>query len=151
MLNVLCCPGYRHEPFQHCPQGDSHARGKCWCDASQNFGTCHSLSLHGRCLILFYRLWVVFLLKEIWRPVPIEGWLLMLPIYYAHRKSVSKRWSTYLNNWPLLRAECCKSIVVIILLKHRIPTEQYIGLIGWIASSTGTKFVFSIDLKAITR
>ncbi|KIY70889.1 glycosyltransferase family 15 protein [Cylindrobasidium torrendii FP15055 ss-10] len=29
--------GYRHEPFQHCPQGASHAKGKCWCDASQNF------------------------------------------------------------------------------------------------------------------
>jgi alpha 1,2-mannosyltransferase len=30
--------GYRHEPFQHCPQGDSHKRGKCWCDPAQNFG-----------------------------------------------------------------------------------------------------------------
>ncbi|KAF9533004.1 glycosyltransferase family 15 protein [Crepidotus variabilis] len=29
--------GYRHEPFQHCPQGDSHKRGKCWCDPAQNF------------------------------------------------------------------------------------------------------------------
>jgi len=29
--------GYRHEPFQHCPQGASHAKGKCWCDSSQNF------------------------------------------------------------------------------------------------------------------
>jgi len=29
--------GYRHEPFQHCPQGDIHTRGKCWCDESQNF------------------------------------------------------------------------------------------------------------------
>lgn len=29
--------GYRHEPFQHCPQGASHARGKCWCDPKQNF------------------------------------------------------------------------------------------------------------------
>lgn len=30
--------GYRHEPFQHCPQGDAHKRGKCWCDPEQNFG-----------------------------------------------------------------------------------------------------------------
>jgi len=30
--------GYRHEPFQHCPQGDAHKRGKCWCDPDQNFG-----------------------------------------------------------------------------------------------------------------
>ena len=30
--------GYRHEPFQHCPQGDVHKRGKCWCDPGQNFG-----------------------------------------------------------------------------------------------------------------
>lgn len=30
--------GYRHEPFQHCPQGESHKRGKCWCDPAQNFG-----------------------------------------------------------------------------------------------------------------
>jgi len=29
--------GYRHEPFQHCPQGESHARGKCWCDVNNNF------------------------------------------------------------------------------------------------------------------
>ncbi|KJA27199.1 glycosyltransferase family 15 protein [Hypholoma sublateritium FD-334 SS-4] len=29
--------GYRHEPFQHCPQGESHKRGKCWCDETQNF------------------------------------------------------------------------------------------------------------------
>ncbi|PAV23261.1 glycosyltransferase family 15 [Pyrrhoderma noxium] len=29
--------GYRHEPFQHCPQGAEHARGKCWCDEKDNF------------------------------------------------------------------------------------------------------------------
>ena len=29
--------GYRHEPFQHCPQGEAHARGKCWCDINNNF------------------------------------------------------------------------------------------------------------------
>jgi alpha 1,2-mannosyltransferase len=29
--------GYRHEPFQHCPQGSSHAKGKCWCDEGTNF------------------------------------------------------------------------------------------------------------------
>jgi alpha 1,2-mannosyltransferase len=29
--------GYRHEPFQHCPQGASHARGKCWCNPKENF------------------------------------------------------------------------------------------------------------------
>jgi len=29
--------GYRHEPFQHCPQGEAHTRGKCWCDANDNF------------------------------------------------------------------------------------------------------------------
>ncbi|KAG1878070.1 glycosyltransferase family 15 protein [Suillus subalutaceus] len=29
--------GYRHEPFQHCPQGNLHAKGKCWCDPGQNF------------------------------------------------------------------------------------------------------------------
>ncbi|KAJ3562371.1 hypothetical protein NP233_g9614 [Leucocoprinus birnbaumii] len=29
--------GYRHEPFQHCPQGDAHRKGKCWCDESENF------------------------------------------------------------------------------------------------------------------
>lgn len=29
--------GYRHNPFQHCPQGDSHAQGKCWCDPTDNF------------------------------------------------------------------------------------------------------------------
>ncbi|KAG1715703.1 hypothetical protein ID866_1466 [Astraeus odoratus] len=29
--------GYRHEPFQHCPQGDIHKNGKCWCDPGMNF------------------------------------------------------------------------------------------------------------------
>ncbi|KAJ9104391.1 hypothetical protein QFC20_004527 [Naganishia adeliensis] len=29
--------GYRHEPFQMCPQGDAHARGKCWCDINNDF------------------------------------------------------------------------------------------------------------------
>ncbi|EAU88529.2 alpha-1,2-mannosyltransferase [Coprinopsis cinerea okayama7 len=29
--------GYRHEPFQHCPQGASHKKGKCWCDENDNF------------------------------------------------------------------------------------------------------------------
>ncbi|KAF8522291.1 glycosyltransferase family 15 protein [Hysterangium stoloniferum] len=29
--------GYRHEPFQHCPQGEAHAKGKCWCDINDNF------------------------------------------------------------------------------------------------------------------
>ncbi|KAJ7155949.1 glycosyltransferase family 15 protein [Mycena crocata] len=29
--------GYRHEPFQHCPQGAAHTKGKCWCDETQNF------------------------------------------------------------------------------------------------------------------
>lgn len=29
--------GYRHEPFQHCPQGAAHSKGKCWCDEGSNF------------------------------------------------------------------------------------------------------------------
>lgn len=29
--------GYRHAPFEHCPQGEAHARGKCWCDVKDNF------------------------------------------------------------------------------------------------------------------
>ncbi|TDL23887.1 glycosyl transferase [Rickenella mellea] len=29
--------GYRHYPFQHCPQGDSWTRGKCECDVENNF------------------------------------------------------------------------------------------------------------------
>ncbi|CAL1704404.1 unnamed protein product [Somion occarium] len=29
--------GYKHNPFQHCPQGDAHTKGKCWCDPSDNF------------------------------------------------------------------------------------------------------------------
>ena len=30
--------GYRHNPFQHCPQGDLHKKGKCWCNPKENFG-----------------------------------------------------------------------------------------------------------------
>ncbi|KAJ7172462.1 glycosyltransferase family 15 protein [Mycena filopes] len=33
--------GYRHEPFQHCPQGAAHDKGKCWCNQKDNFGTKH--------------------------------------------------------------------------------------------------------------
>jgi alpha 1,2-mannosyltransferase len=29
--------GYRHGPYQHCPQGDDHRRGKCWCEEKDNF------------------------------------------------------------------------------------------------------------------
>lgn len=29
--------GYRHNPFQHCPQGEAHKKGKCWCDPKDNF------------------------------------------------------------------------------------------------------------------
>lgn len=29
--------GYKHNPFTHCPQGESHARGKCWCNVNDNF------------------------------------------------------------------------------------------------------------------
>ncbi|KAI0375003.1 glycosyltransferase family 15 protein [Pilatotrama ljubarskyi] len=29
--------GYRHNPFQHCPQGELHKKGKCWCNPSENF------------------------------------------------------------------------------------------------------------------
>ncbi|KAG8754742.1 alpha 1,2-mannosyltransferase 2.4.1 [Serendipita sp. 396] len=29
--------GYRHDPFQHCPQGDHHRNGKCWCEEKDNF------------------------------------------------------------------------------------------------------------------
>ncbi|KAJ7693144.1 glycosyltransferase family 15 protein [Mycena rosella] len=29
--------GYRHEPFQHCPQAPAHGRGQCECDITNNF------------------------------------------------------------------------------------------------------------------
>lgn len=29
--------GYRHEPFQHCPQQSLHTKGKCWCVPGDNF------------------------------------------------------------------------------------------------------------------
>ncbi|KAG8824875.1 alpha 1,2-mannosyltransferase 2.4.1 [Serendipita sp. 401] len=29
--------GYRHEPFQHCPQGQLHTKGQCWCDETDTF------------------------------------------------------------------------------------------------------------------
>ena len=30
--------GYRHDPFQRCPQGQYHQQGKCWCDPTDSFG-----------------------------------------------------------------------------------------------------------------
>jgi len=29
--------GYRHNPFQHCPQNTLHSKGKCWCNPQENF------------------------------------------------------------------------------------------------------------------
>ncbi|KAK2459868.1 hypothetical protein APHAL10511_008068 [Amanita phalloides] len=29
--------GYHHHPFQHCPRGDSHRKGRCWCDPDSSF------------------------------------------------------------------------------------------------------------------
>ncbi|KIM20997.1 glycosyltransferase family 15 protein [Serendipita vermifera MAFF 305830] len=29
--------GYRHEPFQNCPQGNDHRKGKCWCEEKDSF------------------------------------------------------------------------------------------------------------------
>ncbi|ODN76704.1 hypothetical protein L202_05338 [Cryptococcus amylolentus CBS 6039] len=29
--------GYKHEPFTHCPQGDAHTKGRCWCNERDNF------------------------------------------------------------------------------------------------------------------
>ncbi|KAJ7120038.1 glycosyltransferase family 15 protein, partial [Mycena epipterygia] len=29
--------GYAHKPFEHCPEGDSHARGKCECNPDRSF------------------------------------------------------------------------------------------------------------------
>lgn len=29
--------GYKHSIFQHCPQGEEHKRGKCWCNHKDNF------------------------------------------------------------------------------------------------------------------
>jgi alpha 1,2-mannosyltransferase len=40
--------GYRHEPFQHCPQGALHKKGKCWCDPADNFGGCPGRPLSSR-------------------------------------------------------------------------------------------------------
>ncbi|KAG6850988.1 hypothetical protein H0H93_004475 [Arthromyces matolae] len=44
--------GYRHDPFQHCPQGDDWSRGKCACDPDDSFGESEDLAeriaLNGR-------------------------------------------------------------------------------------------------------
>jgi len=29
--------GYRHDPFQHCPQGEENRKGRCSCDPSDNY------------------------------------------------------------------------------------------------------------------
>ena len=37
--------GYRHDPFQRCPQGQYHQQGKCWCDPTDSFGAFFCVSL----------------------------------------------------------------------------------------------------------
>ena len=37
--------GYRHNPFQHCPQGELHKKGKCWCNPKENFGASQLMPL----------------------------------------------------------------------------------------------------------
>ena len=34
--------GYRHPPFQHCPQGDDWSNGRCGCNPSDSFGACET-------------------------------------------------------------------------------------------------------------
>ncbi|KAJ9094444.1 hypothetical protein QFC21_005983 [Naganishia friedmannii] len=29
--------GYKHSVYQHCPQGELHTQGRCWCDESDDF------------------------------------------------------------------------------------------------------------------
>lgn len=29
--------GYNHAPFNHCPTGEAHTRGRCWCDPKETF------------------------------------------------------------------------------------------------------------------
>ncbi|KAH7103907.1 glycosyltransferase family 15 protein [Auriculariales sp. MPI-PUGE-AT-0066] len=29
--------GYRHQPFEHCPSGEAHTRGKCYCNVDDTF------------------------------------------------------------------------------------------------------------------
>jgi alpha 1,2-mannosyltransferase len=31
--------GYRHPPFQHCPQGEAWSKRRCSCNPSDSFGT----------------------------------------------------------------------------------------------------------------
>lgn len=38
LLTCVVRAGYSHSPLKHCPQGEAHARGKCWCDPLDSFG-----------------------------------------------------------------------------------------------------------------
>lgn len=40
--------GYRHDPFQHCPNGDEWKKGRCSCDPKDSFGVylLHYLSVN---------------------------------------------------------------------------------------------------------
>ncbi|KIJ35947.1 glycosyltransferase family 15 protein [Sphaerobolus stellatus SS14] len=37
-LHFFSDVGYKHSVFQHCPQGEEHVRGRCWCNPQDNFG-----------------------------------------------------------------------------------------------------------------
>lgn len=75
----------------HCPTGDIHAKGKCWCDQNQNFGKLDRgndvREAHSRRLT---RLRVVFLPQEVRGCIDVLlGWFwLELPLYYQHRYSL---------------------------------------------------------------
>lgn len=44
--------GYRHDPFQRCPQGQFHSAGRCWCDPSDNFGESSTATKRDTILII---------------------------------------------------------------------------------------------------
>lgn len=74
--------GYRHDSFQHCPQGDAWSGGKCSCDPSDTFG---QLSWH--VLVMFTeeicRLHLSLLPEEIWKGVLVNtSHFLDSSIYY---------------------------------------------------------------------
>ena len=62
--------GYRHDPFQRCPQGALHQQGKCYCDPSDSFG------------------------MSILLPIPVHSWLINVLDYRPN--SCIKRWEDVL-------------------------------------------------------
>ena len=85
--------GYRHGPYQHCPQGNFHSRGKCWCDANDNFGVFAKFSSILGEMLIFYRLRWLFVYGQMGQLMEVTLYrtsMFYFPLLASYASNVSR-------------------------------------------------------------